>query len=194
MNFRSYHLEIEQQPVGTAEFGTMYLSRVPITPPIVARLIVRDLSGNSIVPYVITSLTYILIDELRRGALFRESELPFLVAHLSLYSDDGAMSLDTGSFIGRGLSDYPPMLYGHLVSTVEQFEDLQGNMGLFFLFPDVSVRNCGRYQLGVSLIRITRFESDSESTGHFSLFTQPQHEWSACGIRYTSGPSPHEAV
>ncbi len=85
------------------------------------------------------------------------------------------------------------MLYGHLVSTVEQFEDLQGNMGLFFLFPDVSVRNCGRYQLGVSLTRITRFESNPELTVHFSLYTQPQHEWSACGTRYTSSPSPHEA-
>ena len=50
------------------------------------------------------------------------------------------------------------MLYGHLVSTVEQLEDLQGNMGLFFLFPDVSIRTRGRYQLRVSLMRITRFE------------------------------------
>jgi len=50
------------------------------------------------------------------------------------------------------------MLYGHLVSTIEQLEDLQGNMGLFFLFPDVSIRTRGRYQLGVSLMRITRFE------------------------------------
>lgn len=50
---RSYHLEIIQQPHCTAEFGTAYLSRVPISPPIVARLTVRDPSGNSVVPCVI---------------------------------------------------------------------------------------------------------------------------------------------
>jgi len=64
--------------------------------------------------------------------------------------------LDMGSYIGRGVSQHPPILYGHLVSTVEQLEDLQGNMGLFFLFPDVSIRSRGRYQLGVTLTRITR--------------------------------------
>lgn len=84
--------------------------------------------------------------------------MPFLIAHLSLYSGDGTQSLDTGSYIGHGSHGDPPMLYGHLVSTIEQLEDLQGNMGLFFLFPDVSIRTRGRYQLGVSLMRITRFE------------------------------------
>ncbi|KAF8899603.1 velvet factor, partial [Gymnopilus junonius] len=132
---RSYHLEIVQHPLRTAEFGAAYLSRVPLTPPIIAQLTVRDPSGNSIVP---------------------EAELPFLVAHLSLHSADGSTPLDAGSFIGRGISQNPPTLYGHLVSTVEQLEDLQGNMGLFFLFPDVSIRQRGRYQLGVTLTRISR--------------------------------------
>lgn len=84
-----------------------------------------------------------------------ESELPFLIAHLSLFSGDGQTPLDTGSFIGRGVLQNPPTLYGHLVATVEQLEDLQGNMGLFFLFPDVSIRLRGHYQLGVTLTRIT---------------------------------------
>ncbi|KAF8972651.1 velvet factor-domain-containing protein [Flammula alnicola] len=131
---RSYHLEIVQHPLRTAEFGSAYLSRVPLTPPIIAQLTVRDPSGNAIVP---------------------EAELPFLVAHLSLFSGDGLTPLDMGSFIGRGVMENPPTLYGHLVSTVEQLEDLQGNMGLFFLFPDVSIRSRGRYQLGVTLTRIT---------------------------------------
>lgn len=61
-----------------------------------------------------------------------------------------------GSCIGRGQSRSPPILYGNLVSVVEQLEDLQGNMGLFFLFPDVSIRWRGRYQLGVTLSRISK--------------------------------------
>lgn len=48
--FRRYHLEIIQHPLRTAEFGAAYLSRVPLTPPIIAQLTVRDPSGNSIVP------------------------------------------------------------------------------------------------------------------------------------------------
>ena len=88
--------------------------------------------------------------------LYRDGELPFLIAHLSLYKNDGTSS-DTGSFIGRGSVDNPPMLYGHLISTVEQLEDLQGNIGLFLLFADVSIRMEGRYQLGISLSRLTKF-------------------------------------
>jgi len=59
-----------------------------------------------------------------------------------------------GSFPANGQS--PPILYGNLVSSVDQLEDLQGNLGLFFLFPDVSIRWRGRFQLGVSLLRISR--------------------------------------
>ena len=61
-----------------------------------------------------------------------------------------------GSYIGRSQS--PPILYGNLVSAVEQLEDLQGNKGLFFLFPDVSIRWRGRYQLGVTLSRISKYD------------------------------------
>lgn len=51
--YRSYHLEIVQHPQKTAEFGNSNLSRLPVTPPIIAQLTVRDPSGNSVVPYVL---------------------------------------------------------------------------------------------------------------------------------------------
>ncbi|KAF8739995.1 hypothetical protein AX14_009118 [Amanita brunnescens Koide BX004] len=129
---RTYQLDVVQHPIRTAAFGTANLSRLPLTPPIIVQLTIRDSSGNSIVP---------------------QAELPFLVAHLSLYSSDG-ISLDMGSSIGRDHT--PPILYGNLVSSVDQLEDLQGNLGLFFLFPDVSIRWRGEYQLGISLLRIYR--------------------------------------
>ncbi|KAF9447518.1 hypothetical protein P691DRAFT_671368 [Macrolepiota fuliginosa MF-IS2] len=142
---RSYHLDIVQHPQKTAEFGQSSLSRLPITPPIIAQLTVRDPSGNSVVP---------------------EAELPFLIAHLSLFSEDGLTSLNMGSHIGCGTS--PPILYGNLVSSVDQLEDPQGNLGLFFLFPDVSIRWRGRYQLGITLTRL----SGTDSTGSISLAGQ----------------------
>ncbi|KAM6496862.1 Velvet factor domain containing protein, partial [Amanita muscaria] len=129
---RTYHLEVVQQPIITAAFETANLSRLALTPPVIVQLTVRDTSGNSVVP---------------------ELELPFLVAHLSLFSSDGT-PLDMGSSIGRDHT--PPTLYGNIISSVEQLEDLQGNLGLFFLFPDVSIRWRGQYQLGIKLLRLYR--------------------------------------
>lgn len=91
----------------------------------------------------------------RVGRCISEAELPFLIAHLSLFSGDGSTALDMGSSIGRGHS--PPILYGNLVSSIDQLEDLQGNMGLFFVFPDVSIRWRGQFQLGITVIRISRW-------------------------------------
>lgn len=124
---RSYHLEVVQQPQRTAEFGSASLSRLPITPPVIVKLTVTDRSGNAVIP---------------------QHELPFLIAHLSLWTEDGRTRVDT--------RQGAPLLYGNLVSAVDQLEDMAGNQGLFFCFPDVSVRVRGRYQLGVTLMRISR--------------------------------------
>ncbi|KAJ7746889.1 velvet factor-domain-containing protein, partial [Mycena maculata] len=135
---RSYQLNVVQHPQKTAEFGHARLSRLPLTPPMVVQLIVRDANGNSIVP---------------------EEELPFLIAHLSLFHENGQTPLDMGSSpTGPGYRQGAPqpILYGNLVSSVDHLEDLNGNMGLFFLFPDVSIRWRGRFQLGITLVRISR--------------------------------------
>jgi hypothetical protein len=59
----------------------------------------------------------------------------------------------------------PPILYGSLVSSLNHLEDHNGNMGLFFLFPDVSIRWRGRFQLGVTLLRISRRVIRSPDSG-----------------------------
>lgn len=86
--------------------------------------------------------------------MYRGRELPFLIAHLSLHPEDGITPLDMGSQIGRDCR--APILYGKLVSSVDRLQDSQGTEGLYFVFPDVSVRWCGRYRLGVMLSRISR--------------------------------------
>ncbi|KAJ3745474.1 velvet factor-domain-containing protein [Lentinula detonsa] len=134
--YKTYRLEVVQQPQGAAEFANYPLSRLPVTPPIIVRLSIQDASGNPVVPN------------------YSEAELPFLIAHLSLYNDSGLEGVDRNPTQGG----YSPAsaLYGNLVSSVEQLEDLQGNRGLFFLFPDVSIQWRGRYQLGITLLRISR--------------------------------------
>jgi len=134
---RSYQLNVVQSPLKTAEFRNANLSRLPLTPPTIVQLTVRDSHGNSIVP---------------------EEELPFLIAHLSLYTENGMTPLDMGSPTGPGyrLGIPQPILYGNLVSSLQQLEDQNGNRGMFFIFPDVSIRWRGRFQLGITLVRICR--------------------------------------
>ncbi|TFK25595.1 hypothetical protein FA15DRAFT_617357 [Coprinopsis marcescibilis] len=148
-HLRSYRLEVVQQPQCAAEFGLANLSRLPITPPVVVKLVIKDPSGNTVVP---------------------EGEIPFLVAHLSLHSEDGTQSLDMGSQIGA--KNQAPILYGNLVSSVECLEDLQGNTGLFLLFPDVSVRWKGRYQLGITLSKLS---SATEPSGCVNVAENATH-------------------
>jgi hypothetical protein len=133
----SYHLEVIQHPQKTAEFGTAILSRLPLTPPIIVRLTIKDPTGNIIFP---------------------EEELPFLVAHLSLFTGDGETSLDMAAAPdnqGGDDQEHRRLLCGNLVSSAQLLEDLQGHSGLFFLFSDVSIRWRGRFQLGVTLLRLS---------------------------------------
>ncbi|OAX39799.1 hypothetical protein K503DRAFT_738707 [Rhizopogon vinicolor AM-OR11-026] len=143
---RSYHLDVVQHPQRTAEFGSASLSRLPLAPPVVVQLIVRDRFGNSIIP---------------------EMELPFLIAHLSLFTDDGSRPLDMGT---SPSGEAPPrrLLYGNLVSSPQKLRDLQGRLGLYFLFPDASIRWRGRFQLGISLLRI----SETDASGTMSIASQ----------------------
>ena len=89
--------------------------------------------------------------ELRRS----ESELPFLVAQLSLLSGDGASPMDHATD-ERGQNAPERLLYGNLVSSPHLLRNLQGRRGVYFMFPDVGVRQRGRFQLKVSLMRLPR--------------------------------------
>ncbi|KAI0766585.1 velvet factor-domain-containing protein [Trametes elegans] len=137
---RTYRLEIVQHPDRTAEFGSSTLTRLPLAPPLIARLVLRDSSGRTVID---------------------ESELPFLVAQLSLLSGDGSSPMDYGTD-GRGQAAPERLLYGNLVSSPHMLRNLQGRQGVYFMFPDVGVRQRGRFQLKVTLIRLPRFD-DPES-------------------------------
>ena len=50
MDRRSYHLDVVQHPIRTAEFGAASLSRLPLAPPIVVQLVIRDHAGRAVSP------------------------------------------------------------------------------------------------------------------------------------------------
>jgi len=129
---RSYRLEIVQHPSKTAEFGHSVLTRLPLAPPLIVQL---HIQGQ-------TTTTETDLD----------ADLPFLITHLSLFSADGITPVD----VTAGLDSSAPerLLYGNLVSSPHVLRNLQGRQGVYFLFPDVSVRYRGRYQLCVSLMKL----------------------------------------
>jgi len=126
-----YGLEIVQQPQKAAECGASSLSRLPLAPPLIVQLSIRDASGN---------------------AILEEGESSFLIAHLSLIPvpEGEAHSSSTRT----KLLDHTSQLYGSLVSSPQTFRDLHGRQGTYFLFPDVSIRIRGRFQLRVTLIEL----------------------------------------
>ena len=85
-----------------------------------------------------------------------ELELPFLVAQLSLLTSDGSAPMDyvTDS---EGRSTHERLLYGNLVSSPHLLRNLQGRRGIYFMYPDVGVRQRGRFVMKVTLIRLPRW-------------------------------------
>jgi len=132
---RLYRLEIVQHPLKAAEFGSSTLTRLPLAPPLIAQLHYRDRTSP---------------DDMD------ENDFPFLIAHLALFSADGSAPVDV---IGRGgHTPSQQQLYGNLVSSPHALRNLQGRLGIFFLFPDVSIRSRGRFTLSVTLMRIPRVD------------------------------------
>jgi len=142
---REYELDVVQTPERTAEFGSAGLSRLPLSPPLVVRLTILDR---------------------HKKPINADTELSFLVANLSLYSADGARPLDECTHTQTNRRHR--MLYGTLVSSTHQLYDESNRQGTFFVFPDVSVRLQGRYQLRVTLMRVAHFgESSTVPVGEF---------------------------
>jgi len=105
----------------------------------------------------------------------REGESSFLIAHLSLIP---VPSSGAHSPTQTKLLDPTSQLYGSLVSSPQTFRDLHGRQGTYFLFPDVSVRIRGRFQLSVTLIELPG-----------SVFKRASNKSSQLGD-FRSGPPP----
>jgi hypothetical protein len=85
----------------------------------------------------------------------RYDELPYLICHLTLLTPSGS---DATMVIapeppdqGRQVS----MVYGTLVASPTEMRNQAGATGVYFCFPDVSVRYDGRFKLHATLLRIT---------------------------------------
>jgi hypothetical protein len=104
-----------------------------------------------------------------------DTELPFLVAHLSLFTADGLTSLDIETAPGARATEPPRrLLYGNLVTSPQKLRNPEGKYCIFFIFPDVSIRWRGRFQIGISLVGImsTDITGSTRIADHGTLLAQ----------------------
>lgn len=120
------------------------------------KLIVKDDDGNEIPAYVISSLRPLppTLDLILSWISLSHVEMPFLTAHVGLYNESATDPVDIAQ--GPSSSDPERMLYGTLVSSLHHLKDTSNQPGMFFIFPDVSVRRRGTYTLLVNLLRLTK--------------------------------------
>ncbi len=57
--------------------------------------------------------------------------------------------------VGPNSGEVESMLYGTLVASPAEMQDRDEGQGVYFAFPDVSVRYVGRFRLKANVMRIT---------------------------------------
>lgn len=109
--------------------------------------------------------------------LHRSLQTPFFVLHVTLWSADGQEE--------RNIISNPPkctrVLMGSLVSSPSLLKNPEGDQGLYFAFPDLSIRTEGQYTLRFSLIKLVSsdFQPDATSKIIAQVFSDPFTVYSA---------------
>ena len=156
---RTYRITPIQHPERGCAFEGIYLSRLPLAPPLILQFDCWDARGELITPYVCRS------GDIRKGTPAHRhdshDEIPFLVCHLTLQTSEG----DEASWVVAPDNATVSMLYGSLVATPTQMLDYDGAQGIYFAFPDVSVRFVGRFRLKANILRITGYVECSSGSG-----------------------------
>ncbi|CEG64376.1 hypothetical protein RMATCC62417_01357 [Rhizopus microsporus] len=153
---RTYELVVCQQPLHARMCGFGEKDRRPIDPPPIVQLIVKQ----NDVPVDIQSL-----------------QIPFFVLHVTLWSDDRTEE--------RNIISNPPkctrVLMGSLVSSPSLLKNAKNEPGLYFAFPDLSIRTEGRYTLRFSLMKLANsdFQENAKSKIVAQVFSDPFTVYSA---------------
>ncbi|KAG2200187.1 hypothetical protein INT47_009825 [Mucor saturninus] len=155
---RTYELMVCQQPLHARMCGFGEKDRRPIDPPPIVQLIVRN-EGQE---------TWVDLQSL---------QTPFFVLHVTLWSADGTEE--------RNIISNPPkctrVLMGSLVSSPSLLKNPEGDQGLYFAFPDLSIRTEGQYTLRFSLIKLisSDFQPNAVSRVITQVYSDPFTVYSA---------------
>lgn len=184
--FRGFHLRIIQQPTSGCAFGGNLLARLALAPPLIVQLQVLDQYGHEVEMWV----SFINVKWIDIHLKCRSEELQSLVCHVTLLTADGQPANMLSPTISPRHSPYRPrrsssrlleggigeppspritstqplnsvrMLYGTLVASPLQLNDVFQRKRVFFIFPEISVRSRGRFRLHIVLMRMPLWACD----------------------------------
>ncbi|KAI8370358.1 velvet factor-domain-containing protein [Radiomyces spectabilis] len=155
---RTYELVVCQQPLHARMCGFGEKDRRPIDPPPIVKLNVQQ-------------------DDQQTPVDMQSLQSPFFVLHVTLWSADREEE--------RNIISNPPkctrVLMGSLVSSPSLLKDPEGEQGLYFAFPDLSIRTEGQYTLRFSLMKLVSsdFQTDAKSKIIAQIFSDPFTVYSA---------------
>ncbi|KAK9687934.1 hypothetical protein K7432_014585 [Basidiobolus ranarum] len=147
---RRHVLTIIQQPTKGRAFYEDIKDRIPLDPPLILQAGLFDEHGNE--------------------SVCEPEDLAFLVAHVSLWSEDGAEARDV-LVSCQDPQDVSRMLLGNTVSSVMSSSSKAQN---YFIFEDLSIKEPGEYRLAVSLTDIRRniLFGESDTTTIATILTE----------------------
>ena len=150
-------MDIIQSPLRSAAFGSNYFSRLPLSPPLVLRLLVKNSNGHYVDMLVILSHLIKISSSFKNNFplfkyIIRNDELPFYVCHCTLLSSNGSNVIDVAHPSNDPESAPVRMLYGSLVTAPYSIRS-----EVVFPFTDLGIRLTGLYRLKVSLHRLARY-------------------------------------
>ncbi|KAI9017906.1 velvet factor-domain-containing protein [Phycomyces nitens] len=163
---RDFELVIVQQPLRARMCGFGDKDRRPISPPPILQLSIRTKDGQEINPEnVNVSFFVVLCDSwLEDGKT--EANLVYhslAVSQIDSLTGEISQTVKIRNMVGSS------------VASATKLYDSQGNLGIYFVFHDISFRSEGRFRLGFSFIDIgTSIFSENSSRDNHQISTQPK--------------------
>ncbi|KAG0232955.1 velvet factor [Mortierella sp. GBAus27b] len=167
---RTYELTMEQEPVHARMCGFGEKDRRPIDPPPIVRLTVRETDGTPV------DLSMLEIGDVNRFMVMADIVQedgqscalvanPATTTHLPSASAKMKEMMGNSHYSVLDLATSPPTMNRNLTGLTgasgDLLKDLNGELGIFFAFPDLSVRTEGTYKLAFSFTLLPEQESQT---------------------------------
>ncbi|KAF9576303.1 hypothetical protein EC968_009277 [Mortierella alpina] len=178
---RTYELSMEQDPIHARMCGFGEKDRRPIDPPPIVRLTVREADGTPVdlnIPGSVNVSRCMVMADIYSA----DQQTPCaLVANPSTTTQvpaaaSAVQTIGDSTMSVLNLAVPTPVasrnLTGSTGASGDLLRDLEGNLGIFFAFPDLSVRTEGTYTLKFSFTMLPEPPMMTSSV-YATIFSQP---------------------
>ncbi|KAK9702849.1 hypothetical protein K7432_011049 [Basidiobolus ranarum] len=161
-----YSLEVVQQPT-QAHMSGFGDKRRSLDPPPIVQLTVLDEEGKLQQNVVDISFLSVHVDLWSEDCLENRN----LVIHPS--SIPSATALPRTTVVTLNAPRYARNLLGSLTSSAYSLLNTRGELGIYFVFPDLSVRTEGRFTLRFSFFNLAQSSFKGSSLVQVQIFSKP---------------------